>query len=67
MIYKAKQGERLDQICFRFYGVLGEVYLHFLEDQTKEILLKGELDAFDEIHLNKIEIAEDLTKGDPWA
>jgi hypothetical protein len=67
MIYIAKKGERLDQICYRFYGQLNEAYLPFLENQTPEILRKGELDAGDRVNLETIEIPENDTKGDPWA
>jgi phage tail protein X len=67
MIYRAKKGERLDQICYRFYGQLGEAYLPFLEEQNPALLSKGELDAEDEVVLPTIEIPDSDTKGDPWA
>jgi phage tail protein X len=67
MIYRAKKGERLDQICYRFYGQLREAYLPFLEAQNPTLLSKGELEANDEVNLPTIEISENDTKGDPWA
>jgi phage tail protein X len=67
MIYIAKRGERLDQICYRFYSRLSELYLPFLESQNPALLAKGELESGDRVNLPDIEIPENNTKGDPWA
>jgi phage tail protein X len=67
MTYTAKQGERLDQICYRFYGQIEDIYLPFLEAQDPALLNKGELDAGDIINLPTIETQENNAKGDPWA
>jgi phage tail protein X len=66
IIYRAKKGERLDQICYRFYRQLNDVYLPFLEAQNQPLLSKGELDANDIVILPTIEIKENDTKGNPW-
>jgi phage tail protein X len=67
MIYIAKYGERLDQVCYRFYSRLDKAYLPFLEAQSPALLSKGELDAGDLVNLPDIVIPDNDTRGDPWA
>lgn len=56
---EAKDGDRLDTLCYLAYGELKKVYTIFLEAQNPNILRKGILEAGDEVLFPIIDLEDE--------